>query len=182
MGTVEIIAQTVSIAAMAMNVLSYQRPTKNGVIAFQLVGGFLFGVSFLLLGSYVGALLNFVGFFRAIVYLNPKRFHTDHILWLLGFTLLYLLSYAATFLVLDTEPSVKNFIVELLPVIGMTAAHVGIHLGRARTIRLLGYISSPSWLVYNIVTFSIGAIICEAINLVSITVGILRFDIKKKEK
>ena len=182
MTTIEIIAQTVSIIAMAMNVLSFQQKSKNGVIAFQLIGGFLFALSFLLLGSYMGALLNLLGFARAIVYLNPKLFRSESILWLYGFTLCYLLSYVATFLVLDTEPTAKNLIVEFLPVIGMTAGHVGIYLGKARTIRYLGYVSSPSWLIYNIVTFSIGAIICEVINLVSITVGILRFDIKKKEE
>ena len=182
MNTIEIIAQGISIIAMAMNVLSYQKKTKNGVVLFQLIGGFLFSVSFLLLGSYMGALLNLCGFARAIVYLCPKRLRADSILWLYGFTALYLLSYAATFLVLDTEPTVKNLIVEFLPVIGMTAGHVGIYLGKARTIRYLGYVASPSWLIYNIFTFSIGAIICEVINLVSITVGILRFDIKKKEE
>ena len=181
MTTVEIIAQSVSIVAMAMNVLSYQQKSKNGVITFQLIGGLLFSISFLMLGSYMGALLNLLGFARAIVYLNPKRFRSESILWLYGFTLLYLFSYVATFLLLDTEPTVKNLIVEFLPVIGMTAGHVGIYLGKARTIRYLGYISSPSWLIYNIITFSIGAIICEVINLVSITVGVLRFDIKKKE-
>ena len=182
MTTIEIIAQTVSIIAMAMNVLSFQQKSKNGVIAFQLIGGFLFALSFLLLGSYMGALLNLLGFARAIVYLNPKLFRSESILWLYGFTLCYLLSYVATFLVLDTEPTAKNLIVEFLPVIGMTAGHVGIYLGKARTIRYLGYVASPSWLIYTIFTFSIGAIICEVINLVSITVGILRFDIKKKEE
>ena len=182
MNTIEIIAQSVSIIAMAMNVLSYQQKSKNGVITFQLIGGFLFALSFLLLGSYMGALLNLLGFARAIVYLCPKRLRADSVLWLYGFIALYLASYAATFLFLDTEPTVKNLIVEFLPVIGMTAGHVGIYLGKARTIRYLGYVSSPSWLIYNIVTFSIGAIICEVINLVSITVGILRFDIKKKEE
>ena len=182
METIEIIAQIISIAAMALNVLSYQQKSKNGVVAFQLVGGFLFAVSFLMLGSYMGALLNLLGFARAIVYLCPKRLRADSVLWLYGFIALYLASYAATFLLLGTEPIAKNFIVELLPVIGMTAGHIGIYLGHARTIRYLGYISSPSWLIYNIVTFSIGAIICEVINLVSITVGILRFDLKKKEE
>ena len=141
MDTIEIIAQIISIAAMALNILSFQQKSKNGVIAFQMIGGFLFGVSFLMLGSYMGALLNFIGFFRAIVYLNPERFRAKSILWLYGFTLCYLLAYAATFLLLDTEPTLKNFIVELLPVIGMGAAHIGIYLGRARTIRYLGYVS-----------------------------------------
>ena len=181
MTTTEIIAQVISIAAMATNILSFQQKTKNGVIAFQMVGGLLFGISFLMLGSYMGALLNFIGFTRAIVYLNPERFHAGHYGWLIGFFALYLASYAATFLLLGTAPTAKNLIVEFLPVIGMCAGQIGFYLGKARTIRYLGYISSPAWLVYNIISVSIGAIICESINLISITVGILRFDIKRKK-
>ena len=37
------------------------------------------------------------------------------------------------------------------------------------------------WLIYNIVSLSIGAICCEAFSIVSIFVGMYRFDRKKQE-
>ena len=49
----------------------------------------------------------------------------------------------------------------------------------AATVRRFGLLCSPLWLTYNICCFSVGAILCETISLVSIVVGILRFDRKK---
>ena len=51
----ELIAQAVGIAAMVFNILSFQQKTRSRVIAFQLVGGSLFCINFLMLGAYVGA-------------------------------------------------------------------------------------------------------------------------------
>ena len=181
MTTTEIIAQVISIAAMAFNILSYQRKTQRGIITFQFFGSGLFAVSFLMLGSVMGMLMNIVCVVRAVVYRERERLHSDHILWLLFFIALSVTTYILSFTVFGTEPSARNLIVELLPVIGMTASTVSFRMKEARAIRLLGLINSPAWLIYNICVFSIGAILCEAISLISIIVGILRFDRKRTE-
>ena len=91
--------------------------------------------------------------------------------------------YILSFTVFGTEPILKNFIVEALPVIGMGAATVSFNMKNGTAIRILGItLSSPSWLIYNIFVFSIGAILCEAFSIVSIAIGIVRHDIKRKEK
>ena len=181
MTTIEIVAQAVSIAAMAFNILSYQRKTQRGIITFQFFGSGLFAVSFLLLGSVMGMLMNIISVARATVYRERERLHADHILWLFGFIALFITTYTLSFTVFGTEPTVKNLIVELLPVIGMTVSTVSFRMKEARAIRLLGLINSPAWLIYNIFAFSIGAILCEAISLVSIVVALFRFDRKKAE-
>ena len=62
----------------------------------------------------------------------------------------------------------------------MTATTFGFRSNNAKTIRRFALISAPSWLAYNLVFISVGAIICEVISLVSIIVGIIRFDLKKR--
>ena len=64
----------------------------------------------------------------------------------------------------------------------MVATNVSLRMTEAKHIRLLAYISSPSWLIYNIITASIGATITEIIALISVTIGIIRLDVKKKDK
>ena len=182
MEPIEIIAQVISILAMALNIVSYQNKSQRAVITFQLFGGALFAVSFGLLGEWMGMMLNVVAAGRAVVYRYRDRLHAEHILWLCGFVSLYLLSYFANFAWFGTEPTLTNFIVEILPVIGMTASNVSFRMRSARAIRFLGLVSSPCWLAYNIVAGSIGAILCEVISLVSIAVGILRFDISRKSR
>lgn len=175
----EIAAQIISIVAMAFNILSYQQKSARGVIAMQFFGGSLFAVSFLMLGAYVGGLLNIIAAVRAILFFYKDKFKTDHIAWLVFFIATYLAAYAATFLVFDKEPTVINFLIECLPVIGMVATNLAFRYKEAGIIRRFGLVSSVCWLIYNIVALSIGAICCEALSIGSIFIGMARLDRKK---
>ena len=174
----EFIAQAIGIAAMGFNILSYQQKTRSRVIAFQLFGGFLFCINFFLLGAISGSLLNAVAVIRAIVFLNKKKLRADRPLWLACFVAVYLLCYVLTFAAFGTEATTRNLILEALPVIGMTATTISFRLTDAKAIRRYGLISSPSWLIYNVANFAIGAIICEVLSLGSIVIGIRRLDQK----
>lgn len=174
-----LVAQIIGLFAMAFNILSYQQKTRNKAIAFQLCGGALFAVNFLLLGAITGSILNIIAAIRAIVFLNKDKLKADHPAWLAGFIVTYLISYALTFTVFGKEATLGNLIVEFLPVIGMTATTISFRLSDAKAIRRYGLISSPSWLVYNIANFSIGAICCEVLSLCSIVIGMFRLDRKQ---
>ena len=178
----ELIAQIIGLAAMSFNILSYQQKTRSRVIGFQLFGGLLFCINFFLLGAISGSLLNAVAVVRAIVFLNKEKLHADHPVWLAGFVGVYLLCYGLTFTVFGTEATARSLILEALPVIGMTATTISFRLTDAKAIRRYGLISSPSWLIYNVASFSIGAIICEVLSLGSIVLGILRLDREQPKK
>ena len=180
MNTTALIAQIVGLFAMAFNIFSYQQRTQKRAIAFQLGGSILFAVNYLMLGAVVGGILNAVGIVRALVFLNKEKLNATKPVWLMGFTGVYLLSYLLTFTVFGKEATAFNLIVEFLPVIGMTATTISFRLSDAKAIRRFGLVSSPSWLVYNIVSFSVGAIICEVLSLCSIFIGMFRLDRSKK--
>ena len=175
----ELIAQAIGLAAMAFNITSYQRKTRMGVIGFQLWGSVLFALNFYLLGATVGAMMNVLSAIRAIVFLNREKLRANHPAWLVGFVAAFLLSYGLTFTLFGTEATLKNLLVEFLPVIGMTATTVSFRYTDAKTIRRFGLISSPSWLIYNLFAGSLGAIACEVLSLGSILLGIWRMDRKK---
>ena len=180
MTTTEIIAQVIGIFAMIFNLLSYQQKTRNKAIIFQLFGTTLFTINFLMLGAMVGGLLNLVGAIRAIVFINKEKFHADHIAWQIGFVIVYFASYILTFTVFGKEPTLFNFIIEFLPLIGMIATTISYRFTDAKAIRRFGLISSPAWLVYNIANLAVGAILCEVLSLGSIIIGIIRLDRKKQ--
>ncbi len=180
MTTNEIIAQVIGIFAMTCNILSYQQKSQKGVLCFQLVGGALFAVNFFMLGAIIGGLLNVIAFLRAILFIYKDKLHTDNVCWFVGFIAVFTLCYALTFTVFGKEATFINLVVELLPVIGMIALTVGFRMKDAKSVRLCGLISSPAWLIYNIIAFSIGAIVCEAISIVSIFIGMVRLDKKPK--
>lgn len=177
-----LIAQTVGIVAMAFNILSYQQKGSKGVVVMQLFGGALFSLHFFMIGATVGGILNLIGTFRAVVFSNREKFRADRLFWLVFFIVLFIASYILVFTAFGKEFKAVNAIVEVLPVIAMTATTFGFRSNNAKTIRRYSLISSPSWLVYNIVNISVGAIICEVFSLFSIVIGILRYDIKREEE
>ncbi len=180
MTTTQIIAQIIGIVAMAFNILSYQFKKKSTVIAAQLLGGTFFAVNFLMLGATVGGILNILAVVRATVFLFKDKLKADRLPWLIGFAASYIAVYILNFTLFGKAPTGFNLIVEILPVIGMLALNIGFMRKDASDIRKFGLISSPAWLIYNIIVGSWGAIICESLTLISIFAAMLRIDKPKK--
>ena len=150
MDAYEIIAQAIGIVAMALNILSFQQKVQRNIIIMQFFGASLFAVNMFMIGATVGGFLNLLGALRAIVFANKEKFRADKIIWVHFFNAMYLVSYIVTFAVFGKEPTFINFVIEFLPIIGMVASGIGFYLSEAKTVRKLGLVSSPSWLVYNI--------------------------------
>lgn len=177
----ELAAQIISLVAMAFNCLSYQRKNQKGILTLQLFGSGLFGLSYFMLGAMAGGLLNVVAVLRALVFLNPTRTKADRPVWQMGFGAAYVASYVLIFTVFGVEPTLPRMLAEWLPVLAMVLSTVSFRYGKGKMTRMFGLVCSPLWLMYNIYSHSIGAIACETLNLISITVGILRHDRKKGE-
>ena len=141
-----------------------------------MIGAAFFGVSYLMLGAIIGAILNVVAILRSVIYLLGDRVRAGNRLWLVFFGALYVLAYALTFTAFGKEASATNLIIEALPAIAMLAITIGYSLKDAAAIRTVALIASPLWLAYNIISQSIGGILCEAFSLVSVIIGIFRLD------
>ena len=144
----------------------------------QLFGGALFAANFLMLGATVGGILNILAVFRALLFLNKEKVKADSPIWLAVFISCFVAVYVLNFTLWGKEVTAFNLILEILPVIGMTALSVGFRMKNAAAIRKLGLISSPAWLIYNISVGSWGATICEILTLGSIFIGMFRHDKK----
>lgn len=177
----EIIAQAFGIIGMICNVIVFQQRTHKRVLIWQFFAATVFAVNYFMLGSVVGGMLNVVGALRAVVFFFKERTNANHVGWLIFFIIAFSASYPLSFLVFGTEPTPMNLIIEVLPVIAMIVATISLRLGSAKAVRSLGLVSSPLWLTYNCFSGSFGAIASEILNLISIIVGIIRLDIKKKQ-
>ena len=163
---------------LIFNALVFQQKTQKNVLVCQFFAASFFAFNYLLLGATVGFLLNTAGAFRALVFYFEKRTKAQSVWWLMFFILAFSASYPLTFLVFETPTTLRNFIIELLPVIAMIIATVSLRLGSARAVRFFGLFVSPLWLVYNCFSGSVGAIASEILNLISIITGIIRLDMK----
>lgn len=174
----QIVAQIIGIVAMMFNILSYQGKSQRTVMLMQLIGSTFFAVNFMMLGAAVGGIMNILAIIRAAVFIFRDKLKADSIPWFIAFIVSYIAVYILNFTVFGKEATAFNLIIEVLPVIGMVAITIGYKLNDSAGLRRCALINSPSWLIYNIVTGSIGAIICECFSLVSIFVGMFRHDKK----
>lgn len=181
MDVIDILAQIFSVIAMFLNIFSYQQKKKEGIIICQLIGSFAFSASYFLLSSISGGVVAIVNIALALVMLFEKKTNAQSPVWAVLFSIAYIGTYILAF-ALGTAPSLRNFIVELLPVAGSIVIMISFRMKDAKLLRKISYVRAPIWLLYNILVFSIGGILCELFSLCSLIIGTLRHDIKKNTK
>lgn len=160
------IGQCASVIGMILTVASFQMKTRKRIIIFQTIGSAFFLISYFLLGSWTGVYMNIVYLARDVVF----YFREDK-KWAKGKGWLYVFlagSIAAGTLGYKTP-------IDLLPLVGACFATLAMYMQKENMLRLLNLMASPCWLIYNISLPSSGGIICEAFNIVSVLVGLIRY-------
>jgi len=177
----ELAGQMLSVIAMGAYILSFQAKKQNTIILFQMISNSLFAVSFFMLGAMMGMILNAIAAIRSVLFIYKKQLKTDNIIWLVGFIAVYLATYVLSITMFVEKLTPITALLEFIPLIGMTATTFGYRAKSAKGTRIAGLVNEPAWLVYNIYSFSIGAIACNVFSLVSIIIGLFRFDKQKKD-
>lgn len=169
--TVELIGQIIGLLAFACGIACFQSNDRKQILIWQLSGCVLWTAHFLILGAFSGAVLNAIAGLRAVVYINRGKRWADSIVWLFVF-----IGVAVVSTLLTWEGWFS-----LLPMTGIVVGTVAMRMKEPRMMRLLSLPSSPLWMVYEFITGSYAGLIGETFGMISIIVGMLRFDRKKKE-
>lgn len=174
-----ILAQIFGILGMIMNISSYQANKQRSIIFMQFWGSLFFAINMFMLDAIMGGILNLIGVLRATLYFNKNKFRDIRKLNIF-FICLYILSYGAVFLVFKKELTVINMVVEILPLIAMVSTTIGFSGPNASNLRRLTLISSPAWLLYNCINHTLGGILCECFGIISVLIGMLRYEKSSK--
>ena len=183
MELVELVAQLIGLVAMVIAVSSFQVKSQKGIVSVLIISTSLWTLHYLLKGLYVGALLNLICAIRSVIY-SKRSTHkwAASTVWIYVFTALSFVVYALQFTVFGTERTAGNFILQLLPVIGVFATSIGFRSKTGFGVRASQLVSGPVWLIYNIIGKSIGGAVTEVIATASVVVGIIRHDLKDIKK
>ena len=176
----ELVGQILSIIAMGVYILSFQAKKQNSIILFQMIANALFAISFFMLGAMMGMILNIISAIRALLFMYKKQLKTDNNVWLVGFIAVYIATYVVSITMFVEELTVVTALLEFIPLIGMVATTLGYRAKSAQSVRISGLVNEPAWLIYNIYSFSIGAILCNFFSLISAILGLIRFNKQKK--
>lgn len=178
----EIIAQILGIIAMCLNVAVFVMKKQKTMIIIQFIASVLFATNMLLLGALSGGLMNGAAIVRGIVFMNKRRLGNRKWLFTGGLIGIYIVLYILGFAVFGKSAEVRNIIIEFLPLFAMIMMTIGFAADSARKTRIFGLINSPPWLVYNIINFNVGGIICEIFCMISVVCGMIRYDRKGVDK
>ncbi len=172
MGAKEIIAQAIGFVAMVLLVYSFQKNTRKGILTLQLASESLWVVHYFMIGAYTGMALNLVGVARCYVYANreTKKWADKAFIPMLFF----IISIATGVLTWDGTASV-------LPMAAVCITSFVLWSKKPKIIRLFSAPGCACWLVFNFLSGSYPGVLTEIFNLVSISAGIIRYDIRKKE-
>ena len=165
--------QAIGFVAMFIGIFSYQAKTRTGILLLQMTASLFWMTQFFLLGAYTGAFLNVVGAVRNLIYSCKEKvrfFKSPAVpaLIMAAFVTVGVLTY--------------DGIMSLLPVAAMLISSVSLYITEERKIRLLSFLVSPPWLVYDAYSGSIPGVIAEVFTICSIGIAIWRFDIRKTKK
>lgn len=168
-----IISQIISAIATLLLLLSFQQKTHKRIVLMQAVSGLLFGIQYMMLGAYEGMICNYIGAVRSVVYsFRNKSKIVDSIFCPIVFAIIFVISGIVTY---------QN-IFSLLPIVAMFIASFVLWSPKTQQLRALTMPTSAMWLIYNAVSHSYVAVLTEVLNLISITIGLIRFRNKKDVK
>jgi len=169
---IKAIAQIVGFFGFAFAVASFQKKERNGILLFQMLANAAFTIHFGMLGAYTGAIFNFISVLRSALFSQRgKRKWADSPLWVAVFC-----AASITAVVLTWDGLICIF-----PMMGMILTTFSFYMTDAKLVRILTLPNSPLWMIYNVANRSISGICTESFIMLSIIIGMLRFDRKKSQ-
>lgn len=160
----------IGVAALIVALISFQQNVPRKMVVCQLISSTLFTIHFFMLGAVVGSAINIMSAVRSLIYAQTDKKWAMHPIWTVVFTGISIL--IAVFL--------WEGWVSILPVLGAVCYTLSFRMKTSKMVRLVSLPSSPCWIIYNAINGSIPGIITELYVIISILVGMLRFDRKKE--
>ncbi len=170
----EMIGQIFGVFGLLIFVMSFQCKDSKKLVFVQGIGGLMFFINFILIGAYGGALFNLTIMIRGFLYMKKDRKIWKPAMVELLFTIAYI--YSLTMV----KGDMLQIVLTTLPYISLLVMSIFMWNENGKMIRYfqVGALS-PSWLIHNIFNFTLGGILAEIFNMVSVIISLIRF--RKKQ-
>lgn len=155
---------------ISASIMAFQFKKHGAILFFRTLNEVLFTLQYFLLGAYTGMAASIIGCARNIIFKKRVAKGKDTRLFIAVFSLLFLLFG----LVFWEGPK------SILIIVAKVLSTVAYGNKNTTVMRLIILVTSTSWLIYNYFVCSIAGVVCEALTLLSLVIGIVRLDILPK--
>ena len=162
-------AQIVGVCALISSTLSFQLKTRKQILIAQIITVVLFSVHFAMLGAVTGAAMNATSIVRNVIFYNrDKKFFSGNI-------------WVAIFIAVNVIAGIIFWEdwTSLLCIAAMVVNTVSMSMKNPQHVRAVMLASSPFFLVYSVLTCSVGGTVNELIAEVSGIISLIRY--RRKE-
>ena len=167
----KILAQIVGIFAVISFLMSYQQKKRNNIIVLNAISRCLYIIQYIMLGAFEGAVLDVLGTVSSVAAQNKdKSFIAKHT------KLIFIL---INLIILVSGLMLYENVFSLFPIVGVILHTSAFWISKEKTIRLISFLGSPFWLVYNLASFAYGSALGDVLTMLSISLAIYRYDIRK---
>ncbi len=165
--SIQIISQGIGIVAAAISISSFQFKNNKTLFILRAIASVLFAVNYFLIEAFTAAILNAINIVCMVLMVYGERHR--YIAIPVSLSAMYII---AVFFTYDGILSILLLMAQLACVISMWTAD-GLKI---RLVQL--FVSSPIWLINNIIVFTIGGIVTEVFAIVSVIISIFRYGFK----
>ena len=166
--------QGIGFAALALFIMSYQIKSNKWLFLLQLLGSALFCIQFFMLDAISGCFSLAVNILRNALMMKYKEWK-----WVRNRWCPVVIAGLFTVVLVFTW----NGPISLLAFVASVVSTFAYWSDVPRNIRLANLIcASPCWLIYDVIVFSLGGIVSEAVTMISIMVSFIRFGWKGLER
>ena len=162
-------AQLVGFVGMTISFISFQTDTKKRILILLSLANFIWGIHYIMLGAFTGAVICFIEIVRNLIFAQEKKLKQPKI-WTVLFIIVFAIAGYITWVGLLSLATTGVVIL-------VTISYA---FGNTRFIRICATASSVIWLVYNALQLSLAGAITEVFCLVSLLIAFWRFDIRKQ--
>ena len=179
-----IIPQIVGITGTILYILCFQLKHRIGIIAMNATSRVLFVIQYCLLGAFAGAILDILGITAAFIAAKKdKEFLKKHAMLVFSFTVAVILAGGILSIVLAMKATADIpawiIILNILPTVGVLLHSSAFFLSEEKKIRILSFLGSPFWFVYNFASKAYGSCVGDALSMISIVSAMIRYEKQK---
>lgn len=171
MDFIEIVAQALGFVGTLFMVLCMQQKKYDRIMLCKVLNELFFAIHYVLLGAYTGVCMNSTACVANGVYWYKNKKDKSPVIFQIIFSIVFVVLG-----ILSWQGPVSAFII-----VAKIIANVAFGINNPRAIRVLNFICLPCYLTYNICMGSLSGILSDSLSIISVVVGIVRFDILNKK-
>lgn len=170
----EVFVQLIGVIGIIAGLSAFQCNKHSHALALKMTEEGAFGIQYFLLGGYTGAVLNLVGIFRNLIFAylgnRDKQKELKYARMILGalFAVLGFLSWEGY--------------ISILIIFAKVLSTLAYGTTNMKKMRIMLSVTCVCWICYNYYIGSVAGVISDGCNFVSVIIGIIRYDIMKKEE